>query len=325
MAENITYAFFKGNFVPLEQANVNIMNHAFMYGTAVFEGIRGYWCEKQKELYIFRLREHFERMFDSMKIMHMELPYTIDELCKITVELVARNNAHTDTYIRPCAFKNGQSIGPSLLNNPTEYSCLAIPFGDYFHGAKGLHCMVSSWRRVDDNAIPPRGKIVGAYANTSLAKTDAILAGFDDSIVLSQDGHVSEGSAMNLFMVKHGQLITTPTYDNILEGITRATVMDIAKDLLDLPVVCRTVDRSELYTADELFFCGTGAQIAPIVSVDRRKVGNGETGPMSEKIQEVYLAVCHGEIPQYQHWLTPVYGKNNQDKSASKQAAQSCR
>jgi branched-chain amino acid aminotransferase len=311
------YAFFKGKFVPLEEANVNIMNNAFMYGTAVFEGIRGYYNERKEEIYLFRLREHFERMMDSMKIMHMEPKYSVDEFCSLTIELLKLNQPRVDTYVRPGAFKAGQKIGPSLESNPTEFYIFSTPFGDYFHGANagagGLKVMVSSWRRVEDNAIPARAKITGAYANTALAKTDALMAGFDECIVLAENGHVSEGSAMNLFMVKRGNLITTPIYENILEGITRSTIMEFAEAELGLKTISRTIDRSELYTADELFFCGTGAQIAPILSVDSRKIGTGQVGEITAKIKDLYINICRGEVAKYTKWLTPVYG----DKKAA--------
>jgi branched-chain amino acid aminotransferase len=313
-----TYAFFKGNFVPIEEANISIMNHSFMYGTAVFEGIRGYWNEQQQEMYVFRLREHFERMADSMKIMYLETKYSVEELCKISVELVKKNNPKTDTYIRPCAYKTVHRVGPSLDNNPSDVCMFTVPFGDYFHGAGGLRVQVSSWRRVEDNAIPARAKIVGAYANTALAKTDALMAGFDECIVLSENGHVSEGSAMNVFMVKKGVLITTPTTENILEGITRSTILEMAQDL-DIKVQSRQIDRSELYTADEMFFCGTGAQIAPIIEIDKRKVGTGVPGPISTMIKDAYIAICRGDNPKYHKWLTPVYGKHA--KSEGKVAA----
>ncbi len=301
-------AYFKGNFVPIEDANINIMNHSFMYGTAVFEGIRAYWNANEEELYVFRLREHFERMVDSMKIMYLETKYSVDELCNITVELLRRNAPTTDTYIRPAAYKTAHRVGPSLDNNPSDICMFTVPFGDYFHGAEGLKVQISSWRRVEDNAIPARAKIVGAYANTALAKTDAVMAGFDECIVLSENGHVSEGSAMNIFMVKRGQLITTPTTENILEGITRGSIMELAEEELGMPTISRTVDRSELYTADELFFCGTGAQIAPIIEVDKRKIGDGRAGSVSNQIKENYISICRGEKEKYHKWLTPVNG-----------------
>lgn len=308
MSNTHPYAFFQGNYVPLEDAKLSIMNHSFMYGTAVFEGIRGYWNEKQQEMYLFRVREHFERMVDSMKIMHLEVKYSTDELVKISTELVKRNAPKTDTYVRPCAYKTGQRVGPSLENNPSDICIFTVSFGDYFHGAGGLKVQVSSWRRVEDNAIPARAKIVGAYANTALAKTDAVMSGFDECIVLSENGHVSEGSAMNIFMVKKGQLITTPATENILEGITRSSIMEFAEAEFGWKTISRQIDRSELYTADELFFCGTGAQIAPIIEVDRRKVGDGKVGPMTEKIRDFYISMCRGEVDKYKKWLTPVFG-----------------
>ncbi len=315
MTQNKPYAFFEGKFVPINEAKISIMNNGFMYGTAIFEGIRAYWNPNHKQMYVFRLREHFERMMDSVKIMHMQLKYSVDELCEIVVELLKMNKPETDTYIRPSAYKAGEKIGPSLESNPTEFSIFTVAFGDYFHGVEGLKAMVSSWRRVEDNAIPARAKITGAYANTALAKTDALLAGFDECIVLSENGHVSEGSAMNIFMVKRGKLITTPTTENILEGITRASVMEFAKNELGLETQCRTIDRSELYIADELFFCGTGAQIAPIISVDKRPISDNKAGVITNQIKNIYLDICRGEMPTYKHWLTEVYDhKNTVDK-----------
>lgn len=303
-------AFFEGKFVPIEDAKISIMTSGFLYGTAVFEGLRAYWNEREEEIYIFRLREHYERMMDSIKIMHMSLKYSVDELCKLTVELAQRNAPRGDTYIRPTVYKSACRIGPSLENSPTEYCMFSIPFGDYFHGAEGLNVQISSWRRVEDNAIPARAKIVGSYANTALAKTDALTAGFDECVVLSENGHVSEGSAMNVFMVKRGKLITTPITENILEGITRHTVIEMAEQELGMKTECRPIDRSELYTADEMFFCGTGAQIAPIATIDKRIVGAGGVGPISDKIRTLYGQICRGEVPKYHKWLTPVYKKN---------------
>lgn len=321
MSEQANYAFIRGNVVPIEEANINIRNNAFMYGMAVFEGIRGYWNDKQQEVYLFRLREHYERMLDSLRIMRMELKYSLDELCALTVELVKRNKPTSDSYIRPCAYSEGQKIGPNLAGTATDLCIFTAPFGDYFHGAAGLKVCISSWRRVEDNAIPARGKIIGAYANTALAKTDALAAGFDECIMLSENGHVSEGSAMNLFMVKRGQLITTPTTENILEGITRNTIIEFVEAEFGLKTVSRTIDRSELYTADELFFCGTGAQIAPISSVDHRELSGGKAGPLTLKIKEKYVAICRGDVPKYERWLTPVYNHKKSAMAPSKPAA----
>jgi branched-chain amino acid aminotransferase len=263
-------------------------------------------------------------MADSMKIMYLDVQYSVDELCKISVELMRRNEPRTDVYLRPAAYKTANRIGPSLENNPSDICMFTVPFGDYFHGSNsGLKVQVSSWRRVEDNAIPARAKIVGAYANTALAKTDAVMAGFDECIVLSENGHVSEGSAMNIFLVKRGQLVTTPTTENILEGITRSSVMELAETEMKLPTTARTVDRSELYTADELFFCGTGAQIASITEVDRRPIGDGKPGPISSRIQETYISACRGNMPKYLKWLTPVYSKKEGKVAAKPQVSSS--
>jgi branched-chain amino acid aminotransferase len=307
MSKSKSYAFFQGKFVPIEEANVSIMTHAFMYGTAVFEGIRGYWNPTHEELYLFRLKEHFERLLQSMKVMRLETKHTLNELCDLAVDLVRRNAPKEDVYLRPSAYKAGQWIGPSLLENPTDLYMFTVPFGDYFHGAPGLKVVVSNWRRVDDNAIPARCKIIGAYVNTALAKTDAQAAGFDDCIMLTEQGHVSEGSAMNIFMVRHGKLITPPATDNILEGITRASIIEFAEVELGFKTEIRAIDRSELYIADELFFSGTGAQVTPIIEVDRRTIANGHVGPVTHKIHDMYMAICRGENPNYKHWTTPVY------------------
>ncbi|MBZ0187646.1 MAG: branched-chain amino acid transaminase [Candidatus Obscuribacterales bacterium] len=304
------YAFFEGNFVPVDKAKISIKTHALQYGTGIFEGIRAYWSEEKAELFVFRMRDHFERMADNMKILHIDCKFSIDELYSLTTELLKKNAPRTDTYIRPFAYKNSTRVGPGLQDNPSELSIYTVPFGAYFKAEDGLRVMVSNWRRVDDNAIPPRAKISGAYANTALAKTDAVNAGFDDAIVLDQGGHVSEGSAMNIFMVKKGTLITTPSYENILVGITRSSVIEFALNEFDMIVKERKIDRSELYTADELFFCGTGAQVVPVVEVDKRKIGTGTMGPITKMVLDTYKDITHGRMESYNKWLTPIYAES---------------
>lgn len=303
-------AYFSGKFMPLREANINIMTHAFQYGTGVFEGIRGYWNQDEKQMYIFRLREHYERLANSSKLLILELDKSIDELCDITVELMKKNKPTCDMYIRPNVYKSGIIVGPSLLNkagsNPTALSICTMPMGEYLNLEKGLNICVSGWRRIDDNAIPARGKIQGSYVNASLAKTDAVLSGYDDAIVLSSDGHVSEGSAMNIFIIREGKLITSPVTDNILEGITRASVIELAKNELKLETVIRQIDRTELYICDEAFFCGTGAQVSPITTIDHRTVGNGKVGAISKKLQQIYFDVVRGKRKEYSKWLTKV-------------------
>jgi len=301
------YAFFKGNFVPIENAKVSIMTHAFNYGTGCFEGIRAYWNADENQLFVFRLLEHFQRLHRSCKILHIRLPYSPEELSDLLVELLRREGYREDCYIRPIAYKADEIIGVRLHNLTDEFAMFATPFGRYIEGELGARVMISPWRRVDDNAIPARAKITGSYINSALSKTAAAMAGCDEAIVLTHDGHVSEGSAENLFLVRNGKLITPPVTDDILEGITRETVMEVARAEFGLETEVRHVDRSELYTADEAFFCGTGVQIEPIVEIDHRIIGDGKMGPITQKIYDLYFDIVRGKVPKYRHWCTPVY------------------
>jgi branched-chain amino acid aminotransferase len=301
------HAFFEGKFVLIEEAKINIMTHAFNYGTGVFEGIRGYWNGEENQLFIFRLREHYDRMFKNFNVFKVELPISVQEACRITVELARKNGFRQDMYIRPIAYKSSYEIGPRFHNLKNEFAIFNIKLGDYVNTTKGLSVMVSSWRRIPDNSIPARTKATGVYINSALAATEAKENGFDEAIMLTQDGSVSEGSAMNLFMVRGGELITSPVTADILEGITRQTIIQIAREQMNLQTVVRPIGRSELYIAEELFFCGTGAQVAPVTAVDRRAVGNGKPGELTLKLQSLYFEVVQGKLPEYSHWLTPVY------------------
>lgn len=301
------YAFFKGNFVPIENAKISIMTHAFNYGTGCFEGIRAYWNADENQLFVFRLLEHFQRLHRSCKILHIRLPYSPQELSDLLVELLRREGYREDCYIRPIAYKADEIIGVRLHNLTDEFAMFATPFGRYIEGELGARVMISPWRRVDDNAIPARAKITGSYINSALSKTAAAMAGCDEAIVLTHDGHVSEGSAENLFLVRKGKLITPPVTDDILEGITRETVMEIALAEFGIETEVRTVDRSELYVVDEAFFCGTGVQIEPIVEIDRRVIGDGKMGPITQKIYDLYFDIVRGKVAKYRHWCTPVY------------------
>lgn len=301
------FVFMDGEYVEADKAMIPVRNHAFLYGTSIFEGIRAYYNEEDGKMYGFRIREHMERILKSAKIMHMSCKYSVDELCEIAKELLKKNNYKTDAYLRPQIYKNAQKVGPGLLDNPDSLLMFTVPLGNYFDTAKGLNVCVSNWRRSDDNAIPPRAKVTGSYANTALIITDAKLAGFDDAIVLSQDGHVTEGSAMNLFLVQDGKLVTSNITDNILVGITRNTIIEIAKEEFGIETIERQIDRTELYISDEAFFSGTGAQVTPIASIDHRKLGDGEVGPISKKIQELYFEVVKGKNKKYSKWCTPIY------------------
>ena len=307
VSDSKNIVFFNGNFIPMEDAKVGIMNHCFLYGLGVFEGIRGYYNDEHKQMYLFRMPEHHDRLIDSMKIMRMQLKYSPDELSRIILEVLNRNSPEIDTYVRVCAYDDVNAIGVSL-GEKTGFAIFTIPLGDYYHGkGNGLKVCVSSWRQISDNAIPNRAKIVGAYASHALVKSDALLSGFDEAIVLSEDGNVSEGSAMNLFVVKEGRVATPMTSDRILQGVTRSTVIELAKTEFGKDVEVRPVSRSELYTADELFLTGTAAQVTPILEVDKREVGTGQPGEFTMALREKYISICRGERPGYQKWLTTVY------------------
>lgn len=302
------YVFLDGQYLPDEQATISVKTHAFLYGTSVFEGIRAYWVEEEKQLYVFRMREHFERILNSCKIMHMHPEYTIDDMCDITIELLRKNAPKTDTYIRPTIYKSShKTIGPKLIGVPDSFMIFTLPLGNYIDCPSGLKVCVSNWRRSDDNAIPPRAKISGCYANTALIVSDARLAGFDDAIVLKSDGHVAEGSAMNLYLVEGNKLITSKTTDDILIGITRNTVKELAENYLNIEVEEREIDRTELYTASGAFYCGTGAQVMPIISIDNRPVGTGKVPEFVAQIQQLYNDIVRARIAEYKHWCTPIY------------------
>ncbi len=296
---------FKGKFCPLAEAQVGLLTHALHYGTGVFEGIRGYWSPEDKELYLFRPRDHYERWKVNGKLLKMEIPFTAKELCELTGELIVRNGFQCDLYIRPLVFKSREGIGVHF-GPECEFGIVAFPFGMYIDSSQGLRVCVSSWRRVDDNAIPARGKICGTYVNSALAGDEARSNGFDEAILLTADGHVAEGAASNIFLVRHGQLITPPVSDDILEGVTRVTVIELARDLW-LETIERRVDRSELYLAEEAFFTGTAFEIAPIVEVDRRPVGTGSVGPITRRLQQSYFEVTRGKPPRGSPWRWGVY------------------
>jgi branched-chain amino acid aminotransferase len=301
------YAFFDDQFVPIGDAKISIRTHTFNYGTGVFEGIRAYWSNSENDLLVFRLQDHYERFLRSCRIMLFDLPYTCEQLCDITLDLLRREGYRADTYIRPIAYKGDEIIGVKLHNLKDRFALFATPFGRYVEAEEGARVHVSSWRRISDNAIPARGKITGAYVNSAFSKTEALLNGFDECIVLTQTGHVSEGSAANFFMVRNGQVITPPVTEEILEGITRETVIEMCRKELGYEVVERQIDRSELYVADEAFFTGTGVQVAAIIEIDHRPVGRGKMGPVVQSIRQLYFDVVRGRVARYRHWVTPVY------------------
>ena len=300
-------AFLRGEFMPLAEAKIGVMTHAFNYGTAVFEGIRGNWNDDERQLYLFRTREHVERLRQSAKIMRMELRYSDDEVVSFVEQLVERSGFQEDVYIRPIVYKSTEALGVRVHDLEDDFLLYIAPFGAYLDPEAGARCATSSWRRVDDTSIPARAKVNGLYVNNALAKTEAQLNGFDEAILLNQDGHVSEGSGENIVIIRDGRLITPAPQDNILEGITLETVLQMAREDLGLECEARTIDRSELYIADEVFMTGTAAHVTPVTEVDRVPVGDGRPGPITKQLQERYFQAITGRLPQYAEWLTAVY------------------
>jgi branched-chain amino acid aminotransferase len=300
------HAFFEGKIVPFEEAKVSVATHAFNYGTAVFGGIRGYWNEGKKKLFIFRPYDHYRRLLHSGRMMNMEIPYDEEALIQLTLDLVRTEGWQEDIYIRPLIYKADPGIGVRLHDLRDELTIFSMPFKQYLKNATNAHVTISSWRRIDDTMIPARGKVSGAYANSALAKTDAIRAGFDEALVLDQAGHVSEGSAMNIFMLRDGLVITPPVTDNILEGIVRRSAMQLLEKELGLPVVERSIDRTELFIADELFLTGSAAQIVAVTKVDHRPVGAGVMGPVTARLMELFEAVVRAKDPNYAQWNVEV-------------------
>ncbi len=297
--------YFEGQYVPMREAKVSIMTHAFMYGTATFEGIRAYWNEDQQRLFGLKMREHVERIRQSCRILLMDDIPSVDELIGLIVETVRRNGFRSDAYIRPSFYKSTQAIGVRLHELAHELYIVAVPFGNYIDTENGVRVMTSSWRRNPDDALPARGKIVGGYVNMAFQKSEAELNGFDEAVVLTMDGHVNEASAANLFMVRDGIAFTPPVSDDLLEGVTRKALFEILKNE-GIPYETRSIDRSELYIADEVLLCGTGVQVSPVIEVDHRKVGSGAIGPISSLIRERYFDAVRGRLPEYSHWLTPI-------------------
>lgn len=305
----VPYAFFKGKIVPLSEAKVGIMTHALHYGTACFEGIRGNWNEEDQQVYLFRVKEHYERLHRSCRIIKIKLAYSVEELSRFTAEIVEKSGYKEDVYVRPLAYKSSEQVGVRLHNLEDDFLAFVVPFGNYLDVNKGIKCCTSSWRRIDDNVIPARGKITGLYVNSALAKTEAFENGYDEGILLTQDGHVSEGSGENVFMVMGGKLVTPPVSDNILQGITRDTVIKLAHQELGIETVERQIDRSELYITDECFLTGTAAHVSSVVEIDHRIIGDGEVGPITRRLQNLYFEVVRGRNSKYKSWCLPAFSK----------------
>jgi len=303
------YAYFKKQIIPLADAKIGVMTHAFNYGTAVFEGIRGNWNDEEGQVYAFSLKEQFDRLRKSCRIMKIDFPYENEELYSITTQIVEMSGYREDVYIRPLAYKSSEVLGVRLHDLEDDLLIFVAPFGPYLDIEKGARCCTSSWRRVADTGIPARAKITGIYANSALAKTEANLNGYDEAIMLDERGHISEGSGENIFLVQDGKIITPPPSSDILVGITRDTVMTLAREELGIEVVERDIDRTELYTADECFMTGTAAHVTPVVELDHRPIGDGKMGPVAARLVKLYFDIITGKNPKYAHWCTPCYSK----------------
>jgi branched-chain amino acid aminotransferase len=305
LSDSIVY--IDGRFCRYDEAHVGLLTHGLHYGTGCFEGVRGYWNADEHELWLLHLREHYARLTKSSRILMMKMPHTVDELIELTAEVCARNRFEHDVYIRPFIFKSAEEIGVRLAGVADSFAIVAIPYKAYYGGAVGLKACLSPWRRIDDTMAPARAKVTGTYVNSALAKSEAQLGGFDEAILLSSDGHVAEGSADNIFVIRDGTLYTPDPSQNILEGVTRKSVITLAKDDFGIPVIERAIDRSELYCADEVFVTGTAAGLMPVISIDYRAVGDGEIGPMTRKLTAAYEDAVNGRTPKYRTWLTPTY------------------
>ncbi len=301
-----SYAYFRKRIVPLEEANVNIMTHALNYGTGCFEGIRGNWNPEREQIYLFRIRDHFERLKRSARILRIEISESVDELCAITIDLVSRSGYAEDVYVRPLAYKSALVIGPRMHDVEDDLNIFVIPFGNYLDADKGIRCCTSSWRRVPDTSIPGRAKVTGIYVNNALAKTEAFDNGYDEAIMLTQDGNVSEGSGENVFIVSGSELVTPAPAEGILVGITRGTVMELARKELGIGTVERQIPRSELYSAEEVFLTGTAAHLTPVLEMDGRPIGSGQTGPITRRLMSLYHHIIRGNNATYGAWCTPV-------------------
>lgn len=298
-----SYVYYKKQLMPLAEARMGVMTHAFHYGTAVFEGIRGNWNKEQEQLYLFRLREHYQRLLDGCKVLRISLPHSVDELCQITIDVVRKCDFHEDIYVRPIAYKSSEALGVRLHNLDDDFLVFAFPWGPYLDTDRA-RCCVSSWRFPSE---VPRAKLTGLYITNALAKTEATENGFDEAIMLTPDGYVAEGSGENIFLVVGDKLVTPASYDGILIGITRDTAIKLAQNELGIETIERHVNRIELYSVDECFLTGTAAHITPIAEIDRRKIGNGEIGDTTRKLQEIYSTVIRGNNRKYLNWCTAVY------------------
>lgn len=302
---NPEYVFLDTQMVPYRDACVHIMTPCVKYGQLVFEGIRAYWNDTDHQLYLFRLRDHSRRLLQSCALMRYDHLFAEDTFSSANISLLRELSCKEDMHIRQMVFLDGD--GRLGARGPVRMAAVALPRGRNVDAVEGLHVSISSWIRIDDTSMPPRIKAAANYHNGRLGLLQAQLDGYDSTIFLNKAGKVAEGSGACVFMVRDSVAVTPPVTSGILESITRSTLMEISATELNMCVFEREIDRTELYTADEVFFCGTGAEVTPILSIDRHEVGNGGVGHYTERLREAYLNVARGSHQQYRCWLTPVY------------------
>ncbi len=303
-------AFYRGKFQPLSDTTIGLNTQAFLYGTAVFEGIRANWNAEHNELYLFRMGGHYRRLRKSAAALMMDVPVTEEDFSARTVELIQRGNLREDLYVGPMVYKSSTGLSLNLREAEHDFMILALPFGSYFDSNDGLHVTTSSWRRTHDASMPMRAKMTGGYINSALAKSDAELDGHDEALLLNQDGSVAEGSGENVFALLGGTLYTPPSTDNNLIGITQSTIIELASMEFGVPTEERSLTRSELWQADEMFMTGTAAHVAPVLSLDHRPIGSGNVGWLTDGLQRLYGDAIRGRMEAYTKWLTPVYSRS---------------
>lgn len=300
------FSYFQGKIVPSKEANVNVQTNALQYGTAVFGGIRGYYNKDLENVFIFRISDHYKRLTNSAKMLQLGFDKSVEELTEITLNLVRECGYLENIYIRPFVYVSSYALSPKLHDLETDFAIYILKLDDYIDTKRGLTTLISSWRRIDDNIIPAISKASGGYLNSALAKSEALQAGCDEAIFLDSRGFVAEGSAENIFMVRDGNIITPPISASILEGITRKSIIELARGL-GFTVIERDILRTELYVSDEVFFSGTGAQVAWVKEIDNRKIGNGNIGPITKTLQDIFFNIVKNKEEKFKHWLTPVY------------------
>ena len=300
-------AFFSGRVLPYADVRLGLLTHALNYGTAVFGGLRAFWNEDEQELFVFRPHDHFRRFLDSARLLRMELPYQPGDLWTGLRDLLRQQGQKTDLYIRALAFYGDETLGVRLHGLTPQVSIVALPFGHFVPNDDNAHACISSWQRISDNVLPARGKIAGGYVNSALAKSDAQLAGFDEALVLNDDGHVCEGSVENLFVVRGGVVATPPVTQDILEGITRRTVIQLLREDFGVEVVERPIDRTEIYLAEEVFLTGTGVQTVAVTRVDHRPIGSGRMGEIAKRLRPALADVVRGKDARRREWCAPVF------------------